>query len=373
MTDIHIGTPTECEVKNRDGTTRQAWVVSYKDLRGKRRRVYAADLPAMQRKVKQLEAELQSGQHNATRASFEQVAQEALAERSKMVGKKNGLRQQTWANDERHIRLHLQPYFGASQIRSLTTGKINTFIGHMLEGEIAPKTQRHIINTLNMVCKHAVDRGYIYTNPCAKEDRKQVRGAAGRRGAYNADELRQLLAQDMTLYVRSLIMTAAWTGLAANELQGLQWRDVDLYAGTLSVGRTGYRYMVQDETKTEYRQRTIPIPSATIKVLREWQLQSDNAVWVFPTVSGRMGEQNAWRKLVATVCRHAGIDDKGLGGFRKFYHTQMETAGVPKSIRNFRMGHSVHSNTGDMHYTEAEVKRAQDSADLEALQAQVLP
>jgi hypothetical protein len=51
----------------------------------------------------------------------------------------------------------------------------------------------------------------------------------------------------------------------------------------------------------------------------------------------------------------------------------METAGVPKSIRNFRMGHSVHSNTGDMHYTEAEVKRAQDSADLEALQAQVLP
>ena len=39
MTDIHIGTPTECEVKNRDGTTRQAWVVSYKDLRGKRRRV----------------------------------------------------------------------------------------------------------------------------------------------------------------------------------------------------------------------------------------------------------------------------------------------------------------------------------------------
>ena len=132
MTDIHIGTPTECEVKNRDGTTRQAWVVSYKDLRGKRRRVYAADLSAMKRKIKQLESELQSGQHNATRASFEQVAQEALAERTKMIGKKNGLRQQTWANDERHIRLHLQPYFGASQIRSLNTGKINTFIGHML-------------------------------------------------------------------------------------------------------------------------------------------------------------------------------------------------------------------------------------------------
>ena len=37
-------------------------------------------------------------------------------------------------------------------------------------------------------------------------------------------------------------MTAAWCGLAGNELQGLQWRDVDLYQGTITVGRTGYRY-----------------------------------------------------------------------------------------------------------------------------------
>ena len=86
-----------------------------------------------------------------------------------------------------------------------------------------------------------------------------------------------------------------------------------------------------------------------------------------------MGEQNAWRKLVATVCRHAGVKDKGLGGFRKFYHTQMEHAGVPESIRKYRMGHSKKSNTAKVHYTDADVRLAQDVSDLESIQAQVLP
>ncbi len=373
MMDIYVGDPYQTELSNRDGSKRTTWAVSYKDLTGKRRRIFAQSESDIRRKLKQLEVDLQTGKHNAHRIGFDKVAIEALDARAKLVGKKNGIRAQTYDNDERHLRLYLTPHYGNQQMKLITTGDINLFIDRMAYDEVAPKTQRHIINTLNMVCKYAVAKGYLLTNPCQKEDRQQIRGSMGERSGYHANEVQTILAQEMTLQVRAMIMTAAFTGLAANELQGLQWKDVDLYAGTVSVERTGFRYMVQDETKTEYRRRTLPMPSGLIKTLREWQLQCHSQVWVFPAVSGRMGEQNAWRKLIATVCRHAGVDDKGLGGFRKFYHTQMEMAGVPESIRKYRMGHSKRSTTAKIHYTDADISAAQNVADIETIAAGVSP
>jgi len=369
---ISIGTPTTTEVIQRDGSTRTSWVVSYKDLSGKRRRIYTKTEAEMKSKVDQLENDLRSGQLNANRINFEKTAFEALDARTNLVGKKNGLRPQTHANDERHLRLYLTPHFGNVQMRNLTTGDINLYINKMVADEVSPKTQRHIINTLNMVCKHAVAKGYLVTNPCGKGERQQIRGSMGERKGYYKEEVQALLAQDMTVYLRALIMTAAFTGLAGNELQGIQWKDIDLYAGTLSVERTGYRYMVQDETKTEYRRRTVPLASHVIKILREWQLQCSSPTWVFPAVNGRMGEQNSWRKLLATICRRAKVTDKGLGGFRKFYHTEMELIGVPESIRKYRMGHSKKSNTAKVHYTDADVKLAHSVSDLETIAQKVL-
>lgn len=370
---IYIGNPTETVVESRAGQSRTCWVVSYKDITGKRRRIYAKTERDIMAKIKQLEIDLATGQHNASRIIFSRVAKEALEARAELVGKKHGIRPQSHANDERHIRLYLDPHFGTIQIKALTTGAINDYISKMAADEINPKTARHVINTLNMVCKHAVSKGYLLTNPCAKGERQQVRGSSGERKGYHADDVKALLDQKMTLQLRALIMTAAFSGLAANELQGLQWRDIDIYSGSISVERTGYRYMVQDETKTEYRRRRVPIPSSLIKVLREWQLKCASQVWVFPTVTGKMGEQNAWRRTLSTACRRAGIEDRGLGGFRKFYHTQMELAGVPESIRKYRMGHSKRSNTAKVHYTDADIKAAQNVADIETISAKFAP
>lgn len=366
MSDMYVNEPVFEAAQDR-------WRIRFRDASGRYRSVYAKKESKARLRYEEIRRELDTGAMLINRISFIACAKEALEARSLLVGKKNGIRSQTFHNDERHVRLHLANHFGDTPMKQISTGAINRFIQEMVVREVAPKTQRHIIGTLNMICKHAVGKGYLLTNPCAKEDRTEIRGSQGERSGYQADEVKAIMAQKMTLQVRALMMTAAWCGLAGNELQGLQWRDVDLYAGTLSVERTGYRYMVQDETKTEHRRRTVPIPSATIKVLREWQLQCASTIWVFPAVTGRMGEQNAWRKLVATVCRHAGVKDKGLGGFRKFYHTQMEHAGVPESIRKYRMGHSKKSNTAKVHYTDADVRLAQDVSDLESIQAQVLP
>ena len=368
MTKVKITEP-EAQVYERGGETRVRYRIRYKDLNGKWVSKYSADLESAEERYAEIKQALEMGVELGKCIKFKDCASEALKQRRLLIGKKNGLRRQTWDNDERHLRLHLTPYFGEMQVKSITTGLINEYMEEMTVKEIASKTQRHILSTLNMVMKFAVRRGYISTNPNAKGDREVIRGSMGKRGGYLEDEVQALLAQNMTQQVRAMIMTLAYTGIAANELQGLQWKDIDLYQGLLTVQRTGYRGGVQDETKTEYRNRALPLPSALVTVLREWQLACRSPVFAFPSVTGRMGEQNAWRKLVATVCRHAGVEDKGLGGFRKYYNTQMELSGVPKSIRNYRMGHSSKSNTADIHYTEQDIKLAQNAGDIEKIAA----
>ena len=366
-----IGKPTTVEVKNREGEVRISHVVGYRDNAGKRRRLYAKSKAELKEAIEELEEKLKAGVYNANKITFQKAGAEALRARAELIGKKNGLREQSWANDERHFRLHLEPYFKEVQMRNLTVGDINLFIERMTIDEIAPKTQRHILGTFSVICKHCVSRGYMATNPCAKGDRAPVRGSMGKRGAYTADEVERMFSQNVVLSVRALMHTSAFTGLAANELQGLRWPDIDLYKGMITVSNTGYRNALQDETKTEYRQRTVPIPSGLLKLLREWKVKCHSDTWVFPAITGRMGEQNAWRKQILNVCKMAGVEDKGLGGFRKFYSSQMENDGVPKSIRNYRMGHSQQSNVGDIHYTEADIKRAQSVADIETIAAKV--
>ena len=365
------GKPTTVDVKKPDGGVRVSWVVSYKDNLGKHRRLYGKTKDDLKEKIEELEEKLKAGAYNANKITFKKAGLEALDARAELIGKKNGLRKQSWDNDKRHYKLHLETYFSEMQMRNMTVGDVNKFIKHMRVKELAPKTQRHIIGTLTMICKHCISEGYMATNPCSKGDREQVKGSMGKRSAYTADEVQRMFSQNIVLSVRALMQTAAFTGLAANELQGLRWPDIDLYAGAVTVSNTGYRNALQDETKTEYRQRTVPIPSKLLKLLREWKVKCHSDTWVFPSIKGGMGEQNAWRKQILNVCKMAGVDDKGLGGFRKFYHSQMEVDGVPKSIRNYRMGHSQASKTADIHYTDADIKAAQYSADIETIEARV--
>ena len=175
----------------------------------------------------------------------------------------------------------------------------------------------------------------------------------------------------MPTYSRALFTFAALTGLAANELQGLLWDCVDLKKGTVEVKRTGYRGGLQ-ETKTEYRLRTLPIPAKLITLMREWQLQCPSHAFVFPSAKNHMAEQRHWSGLLKTLCKKADIDFKGVGGFRKFYHTQMELDAVPDSIRKYRMGHSKNSNVAQQHYTVTDLQLAQSADDAQRIEGRVI-
>lgn len=343
-------------------------VIYYRDLMGRPRKAITANCPkAWAKRQQQIRDMLVSGKSNASKISLEAVAAQALRDRSRMIGKQNGLREATYNNDERHLRRHILPILGGKQMARLTVADVNLFIQDMRVREVAPKTQRAIVHTLSMVCKYAVNTGILQTNPCTKGDRENIKGVDGSRDGYHADEVREILRVVTRSYTKALIRVAAFTGLAANELQGLLWDCVDLKAGKIYVKRTGYRGALVDETKTPYRLRELPIDSTTMRILREWKLQAKSDYFVFPSATGVMGDQKHWSGLIQTICTHADVTFKGIGGFRKFYHTQQLLAGVPENIRKYRMGHSKKSQTAMVHYTVTDLSLAHHPADIEKI------
>lgn len=360
------------KVSRPDGRTDIKGIIWYIDLAGKRKRVYCEPTEAAWRKRwMRLRDDLAAGQQNANRATLRTVAADALTYRENFIGKPNGMRPQSHLNDVRNLNTHTIPHLGDKQIHKITVGDINMFIDTLhIEGK-SPKSQRNIIHSLNMVFKYAIDKGIVFSNPCSSDSRKAIQGSVGSREGFHADEVRRILALDMPTYSRALFTFAALTGLAANELQGLLWDCVDLKKGTVEVKRTGYRGGLQ-ETKTEYRIRTIPMPPTLITLMREWHLQCPSQSYVFPSATNIMAEQKHWAGLLKTLCKKAGVDFKGIGGFRKFYHTQMELDAVPDSIRKYRMGHSKKSNVAAQHYTVTDLRLAQSPDDVQRIAGRIM-
>ena len=305
-------------------------------------------------------------------ALFEDITKIALEKRLDAVGRKvNGIRHRSYENDERHLRLHLTPYFKGISIKEITTGKINSFIDDCANKDLSAKSIRHCVQTLNMVMKFAVDQGYIAKNPCNSNDRKEIKGVVNERGGYSHDHIASILKVEKTLYLDTFIAFSAFTGVSANELQGLQWQDINFNKSEVTIRRNVYRYDTQ-ELKNNFRERILGLPSHVMTLLKKWKLNSHCNLWVFPNASGKKPfEQNAMRKLINTVCKHARVPDYGIGGFRKYFNTSM-IGEVPDHIRKARMGHSKNSKTAEVHYTVIDLEQARSPIQAEKLLQKLL-
>lgn len=300
-------------------------------------------------------------------ALFDDVAKLALEMRLEAIGRKVlGIRQRSYDNDERHLRLHIKPFYKGMSIKDITTGAVNNFINHCANKDLSAKTIRHCVQTLNMVMKFAIDQGYLAKNPCSSDQRKEIKGDVIERGGYSHNDIIKLAQAEKTLYLDTFIMFSAFTGISANELQGLQWKDINFTKSEVTIKRNVYRYDSQ-ELKNNFRERVLGLPSQVMTLLKKWKLNSNCDFWIFPNSNGRKPfEQNAMRKLLTTVCKRAGVPDYGIGGFRKYYNTSM-IGEVPDHIRKARMGHSKNSKTAEVHYTVVDLEQARSPVQAEKL------
>jgi integrase len=180
-----------------------------------------------------------------------------------------------------------------------------------------------------------------------------------------------------------LFAFALATGMRPGEYLGLQWKDVDLRAGTVKVQRSLVREgkgWYFSEPKTARSRRTIPLPRTTVAMLADHKRQQAeerlaagagyaNHDLVFATALGSpLGEQNLASRHFKPLLRAAGLpSDIRLYDLRHTCATMLMEAGENPKVVSERLGHATITLTLDTYSHVLPTMQREAASKLESL------
>ena len=187
--------------------------------------------------------------------------------------------------------LSIAATFGHCAVNSITRAEIAAWVGRLARAGKSASTVRHHYFVVRQVLSQAVADGRLTINPAdhvkLPSERKLGGGTPGVVDDpdmfLTADQVAALL--DATPWpCNVMVHLAAWSGLRAAELAGLQVGDVELpdwlinpdtptKPGVLHVERTVITVdgaLVYDTPKTKGSRRRVPLMAATTQLLREY-------------------------------------------------------------------------------------------------------
>lgn len=260
------------------------------------------------------------------------------------------------------IRRYLRPHLGDLEVGRLTARDLDRFYLAMQDRGLGAGT----IARLHSIVRSALDQarrwGLVSHN--VAQDATPPRRPATRIPAVPPETVAAILdASDDWFEV--LFRVAAVTGARRGEVVGLQWRDLDLAARTITVRRSVVRSkdsvrVVRDTTKTN-RTGTVSIDTTTVELLRRWRRRcaetalaggvtlNDSAFVFSPQPDGSIPR---WPKDVnyalGAICRKLGIEGISFkDATRHFVATQLVATGRDVRTVAGRLRHASPAKTLD--------------------------
>ena len=275
---------------------------------------------------------------------------------------KPALRHNAWDAYRIAVRVHAVPAFGKRRLDKLRPDHLKSLYNKMIASGRSPSTAHQVHRTLRAGFGLAVEAGYMSRNPATRKISPKV--AKSRIKPYDEEEIRKLIDVALQRFggVRWIIALAL--GLRQGELLALQWSDVDLERGLLTVGysraRPQYRHGCspacgkkypgwcpdkvrinpeRGETKSDASQRTIGMPAELTRLLRAYRAEQSAARleagdqwqtgdWVFTNAIGQplqnISDYRRWKELI----RAAGVRDARLHDARHTAATTLLLLGV---------------------------------------------
>lgn len=157
-------------------------------------------------------------------------------------------------------------------------------------------------------------------------------------------------AQDDEPY-RTLFLLLFWSGLRVGEARALTIGDIDFNEGTIHVSKTLHRYSKQDivtTPKTPNSNRTVPIPSQLLDVLREYiqhlphrtkKTRLFESICSSETIRGRFNR----------ITDKAGLPRIRIHDLRHSHASMLIQQGVAPLVIRDRLGHKSIQTTLDIY------------------------
>jgi len=226
---------------------------------------------------------------------------------------------------------HLETFFKGVKAIDITTDRINTYILQRRGKEAENGT----INRELAALKRMFNLARQMTPPKVTSvpyiphlEENNIR-----QGYFEHNEYLDL-KKALPSYLRPVIAMAYYTGMRKEEILGLQWPQVDVVAGNVSL-------KPQDTKNKEAR--VIYLEGELLALIRLQWAKSRNVKpecpWVFP---GKKGEKikdfgGAWE----TACKEAKLEGKIFHDFRRTAIRNMVRAGIPERVAMMISGHKT--------------------------------
>lgn len=260
------------------------------------------------------------------------------------------------------VRVHLLPVFGDYKLSKLSTPiiqqQVNKWADKANRGVKGAFANYSLLHNMNKrILRYGVAMQVIHYNPANDiiVPRKQQKEKATVKYLDNK-ELKQFLdyldtldqSNYENLFDVVLYKTLLATGCRIGEALALEWSDIDLDNGIISINKTLNRYQEINSPKSSAGYRDIPIDNATLLMLKQyknrqqvqsWQLGQSETI-VFSVFTEKYAYACNLRKRLNKHFKAAGVTNVSFHGFRHTHTTMMLYAQAsPKDVQ-YRLGHS---------------------------------
>lgn len=218
--------------------------------------------------------------------------------------KEGEVRESTYLNLSTIVRAHIVPALGKLKVRDVKPAHIKRFLND--RSYLAKSSQKAVFTVVKTIFDLAVENEIILRSPCTKSIRPAGEETK-EKVPLTPEQAELMLAEAKGTRIYLFVLLGLNAGLRRGELLGLQWQDVDLGKGTITVCRSIAPTLenatgeLSPELKTDAAHRTIPLPWPVVNELRAAKARS-KSVYVIPGYNGDhftfTSLQYQWTKLV---------------------------------------------------------------------------
>lgn len=361
--------------RRKDGLWCATATIGYDELGRRRRRTYYAET-----KNEVLKKLARAQQSMVAGASIEPQRETVASYMNRWLKDvaKPSVRDSSFVRYEKLVKLHLLPAVGGIPLAKFQPSQLQAVYSKMEARGLSGRTRQFLHAVGRRAFQQAMRWDLIARNVFDLVDRPRVEKKAMQ--VWTDEQARRFLDAATGDRFQAAYVLALTTGMREGEILGLQWGDVDLAAGTLSVQRAVQEVrsrVVVGEPKSKKSRRLIALPELATAALKDQRerllaLGQTASAWVFPNADGKASRPSVLaQRSFKRITKNAELPAIRFHDLRHTAATLLFAQGVHPKIVQERLGHSSISLTLDTYSHVLPSMQLEAAAKMDAVFADV--